>query len=75
MNDKYEDKYEYIFPEITFDKNILTSDKLGGVDLQTSFKVHNYDTNKFTSFFVNNLDWESNDLILILLLKINFWEN
>ncbi len=72
LNDKYEDKYEYIFPEITFDKNIFTSDKLGGVDLQTSFKVHNYDTNKLTSFFVNNLDWESNDLIFNSSIKNKF---
>ena len=51
------DKYEYIFPEIKLDKNIFSNDKLGVLDIQTSYKVHNYDTNKYTNFLVNDFDW------------------
>ena len=51
------DKYEYVFPEITIDKNILSSERFGNIDLQTNFKAHNYDTNKQTNFFVNDLEW------------------
>ena len=47
-----------IFSEVTIDKNLFSSDKFGNLDLQSNFKVHNYDTNKLTSFFVNELDWE-----------------
>ena len=72
LNDDYDDKYEYIFPEITIDKNIFTDDKFGGLDLQTNLKVHSYDTNKLSSFLVNNLDWESNDIIINSTIKNKF---
>ena len=72
LKDSYDDKYEYIFPEVTIDKNIFTDDKFGGLDLQTNLKVHNYDTNKLTSFLVNNLDWESNDIIINSSIKNKF---
>ena len=52
----YNDKYEYIFPEVTLNKN-LYSDKLGYGNLQTNLKVQNYDTNKTKKFLINNLDW------------------
>ena len=64
LKDDYEDKYEYIFPEITIDKNLLNHEKLGSLDLQTNFKAHNYDTNKFTNFLVNDFDWNSKELFL-----------
>ncbi len=57
LKDTYNDKYEYILPEIIFDKNLFTSNRFGNADFQSNIKVHNYDTNKFTKFFVNNLDW------------------
>ena len=41
LKDDYNDKYEYIFPEITVDKNILSSERFGNLDLQTNFKAHN----------------------------------
>ena len=72
LKDSYDDKYEYIFPEVTIDKNIFTDDKFGGLDLQTNLKVHNYDTNKLTSFLVNNLNWESNDIIINSSIKNKF---
>ena len=40
----YEDKYEYILPELTFDKNLYNSENLGNFELQSNLKVHNYDT-------------------------------
>ena len=57
LKEDYNDKYEFIIPEITLDKNLFSNDKFGYMDLQTNFKVHNYDTNKLTSFFTNNLNW------------------
>ena len=50
LKDSYEDKYEYILPEITFNKNLFYSEDLGSLSLQSKYKVHNYDTNKFTNF-------------------------
>ena len=63
LKDDYNDKYEYIFPEITIDKNIFSSEKFGNLNLQSNLKVHNYDTNKHTNFLVNDFEWTSNDFI------------
>ena len=52
--DTYEDKYEYIIPEIIFDKNLLNSEKFGNLELQTNLKIRNYDTNKLENFLVND---------------------
>ena len=62
LNDSYEDKYEYILPEITFDKNLFSNNKFGNLDLQTNYKVRNYDTNKFTNFLVNDFNWEYKEI-------------
>ncbi len=60
LNENYNDKYEFILPEITLNKNIISDEKYGLVDLQTNYKIHNYDTNKLTNFLVNDLNWSSN---------------
>ena len=62
LKDNYNDKYEYILPEIIIDKNLFTNNKFGNADFQSNLKVHNYDTNKFTKFFVNNIDWKFRNL-------------
>jgi LPS-assembly protein len=72
LNNNYNDKYEYIFPEITIDKNLLSTREFGNLDLQTNFKVHNYDTNRQSSFFNNELNWISNDLFFNSKIKNNF---
>ena len=81
LKDSYEDKYEYILPEITFNKNLFYSEDLGSLSLQSKYKVHNYDTNKFTNFLVNDFDWTSNEMysdsglnskILVNLRNINY---
>jgi len=60
LNKNYNDKYEFILPEITLNKNIINDENFGLIDLQTNYKVHNYDTNKLTSFLVNDINWSSN---------------
>ena len=59
--ENYEDKYEFILPEIIFDKNLFNDDKFGSLDLQTNLKVRSYETNKHENFLVNDFDWESKD--------------
>ena len=63
LKDSYNDKYEFIAPEITLDKNLFASESLGNLDLQSNLKVHNYDTNKLTNFLVNDLNWNSKEFI------------
>ena len=62
LKDNYTDKYEYIAPEIILNKNLFNNDKFGSLDLQTNLKTHNYDTNKLTNFFVNDLNWRFKDI-------------
>ena len=62
LKDNYNDKYEFILPEITFDKNLFSSNNFGNLDLQTNFKINNYDTNKITNFLINDFNWSSNEL-------------
>ena len=75
IKDTYEDKYEYILPEITLDKNLISNERLGFLDLQSNLKVHNYDTNKLTNFLVNDLDWNSKNIFSKYGLKNNFLVN
>ncbi len=58
LKDSYNDKYEYILPEITFNKNLFSNLSFGTADFQSNLKVHNYDTNKFTKFLTNDIDWK-----------------
>tara|TARA_B100000963_G_scaffold64838_1_gene52943 strand:- start:6062 stop:8458 length:2397 start_codon:yes stop_codon:yes gene_type:complete len=57
LKSEYNDKYEYIFPEITLDKNLFSNEKFGSLDLLSNLKIHNYDTNKLSKFLVNDLFW------------------
>ncbi len=61
LNEDYIDKYEYVLPEITLDKNLFRDEKLGILDLQTNYKIHNYDKNKYTNFLVNDFNWGLNE--------------
>ena len=42
------------------------------LDLQTNYKAHKYDTNKFTNFLVNDFNWVSKDFYHASGLKSNF---
>ena len=59
LKDTYNDKYEYILPDVVFSKNIFSSDKLGIADFQSNLKIHNYDTNKLAKFFINDINWKA----------------
>ena len=60
LKSDYNDKYEYILPELTIDTNLFSNENIGNLDLQTNYKSHNYDTNKLTNFLVNDLNYYSN---------------
>ncbi len=58
LKDSYNDKYEYILPDVIFDRNLFANNKYGNLDFTSNLNIHNYDTNKFKKFFVNDLDWK-----------------
>ena len=72
LKDDYNDKYEYILPEISLDKNLFLDEKYGSLNLETNLKFHNYDTNITENFFVNNFNWISKDFTLGNGFKNNF---
>ena len=53
-----------IFSKVTLDKRLFLNDKFGSLELQTNYKVHNYDTNKLTNFLVNDFYYNSNNLLI-----------
>ena len=53
-------KYEYLFPYLTLEKNLITDSDLGVFDLSSKFRVRNYDVSKQTEFVVNDINWKSN---------------
>ena len=55
-------RHEYLLP-LNVEKNIISNEKYGFVDLSSNLKINNYDTNKQTNFFVNNFNWKSNKWI------------
>ena len=58
LKDSYNDKFEYIYPEIELRKNLIENSLLGDIDLDTSVKVLTQDTNKTSKFFINNFLWD-----------------
>ena len=74
LKDDYNDKYEYIFPDLIISKNLFNN-KFGNIDLQSNFKVHNYDTNKLKSTFINDFNWNSNSVNFKSGLKGEFLGN
>ena len=61
-------KYEYILPELILDKNLISDNILGNLDLQSNFKIRNYDTNKTLKLLVNDLI----GILRILILNLEF---
>ncbi len=68
----YNDKYEYILPDIVLAKNLFSNNKYGNADFQSNLKVHNYDTNKFTKFLVNDVGWKFRNFYLPSGFKSRF---
>ena len=75
LKETHTDKYEYILPDITVDKKLFSSEAFGNLDLQSSFKMHNYETNKLTNFLVNDFNWNYKDFIFKSGLKGKIFGN
>ena len=39
LKDTYNDKYEYLLPEVTIDKNLFSNNNFGNLDLQTNLST------------------------------------
>jgi LPS-assembly protein len=52
-------RHEYLLP-LNVEKNIISSEKYGFLNLGSDLLFRNYETNKQTNLFVNNFNWKSN---------------
>ena len=52
-------RHEYLLP-LTLEKNIMTSERYGFLDIDSNLRLRNYETNKQTNFFVNDFKWKTN---------------
>lgn len=75
LKSNYNDKYEYILPEITLDKNLYNSQKFGNLSLTSNYKSHRYNTNTLENFFVNDFNWNSSSLYSLSGIKNKFLAN
>ena len=55
-------KYEYILPNIFYEKSFLT-EKFGTFDFKSNAYYKNYNVNKHTTFLDNDIIWSSNNFI------------
>ena len=65
-------RHEYLLP-LTIEKNIMSSEKYGSINLGSNLKLRNYETNKQTNFFINDFNWKSNNWLSSLGIE-NYFE-
>ena len=66
MASSYEDinkddrsKYEYVLPNLFYERNLISNEKVGIVDLSSNIVGKNYNVNQTTKFLVNDIGWKS----------------
>ena len=57
------DRFEFIYPEASLEKNLLMSDSLGIVDLKSELLIKNYDVDKQIDIVSNEFNWVSNSWV------------
>ena len=57
------ERFEFIYPEASLEKNVLMSDNLGIVDLKSELLIKNYDVDKQIDVVSNEFNWISNSWV------------
>ncbi len=57
------ERFEFVYPEATLEKNIFMSDNLGIVDLKSELLVKNYEVDKQIEVISNEFSWVSNSWV------------
>ena len=65
-------RHEYLLP-LTVEKNLMSSQKYGYIDLGSNLKLRSYETNKKTNFLINDFKWKSNKWLSSLGVE-NYFE-
>ncbi len=72
LSGKNSDRYQFVLPYYNFSKKILTNQTPGTVYFNSSGSNNYKDTNNLRSRIINNINFESSDLISNIGLKNNF---
>ena len=59
LNKTDRSKYEYVLPNLVYERNLVSNERIGIVDLYTNAIAKNYKVNQTTRFLVNNIGWKS----------------
>ena len=59
-------------PNVVYERNLISSEKLGIVDLYTNAIAKNYNVNQTTKFLVNNIGWKSKSFNNAAGIQTNF---
>ena len=65
-------KYEYVAPNLVYERNLLSSEKIGIIDLYTNAIAKNFKVNQTTKFLVNDLGWKSKSFTNSAGIRTNF---
>ena len=57
------ERFEFIYPEASLEKNVLMSESLGIVDLKSDLLVRNYEVDKQLDIISNEFNWVSNSWV------------
>ena len=57
------ERFEFIYPEATLEKNVFMSDSLGILDLKSELLIKNYDVDKQIDVVSNEFNWASNSWV------------
>ena len=52
-------RYEYILPNLSYEKNVFSDEKFGLVDVLSNAYVKNVDVNQTTKMWINDVNWKS----------------
>ncbi len=57
------ERFEFIYPEASLEKNLLMSDNFGIVDLKSELLIKNYEVDKQIEVISNEFNWTSNSWV------------
>ena len=57
------ERFEYIYPEASLEKNVLMSENLGIIDLKSELLVKNFEVDKQLDIISNEFNWVSNSWV------------
>ena len=60
LNKKHSDRFEYIYPSISYLKNLDNFNRFGQLALSTNFFQKKYNTNQYEGSLINDLKYNSN---------------